>query len=48
MCEFLTAVHHKLLAKVVIYNYSAFGLAPVGSGGGWLASVPARNRITQS
>ncbi len=26
MCEFLTAVHHKLPIKVVIYNNSAFGL----------------------
>ena len=29
MCEFLTAVHHKLLVKVVIYNNSAFGLIPL-------------------
>jgi thiamine pyrophosphate-dependent acetolactate synthase large subunit-like protein len=26
MCEFLTAVHHKLPMKVVVYNNSAFGL----------------------
>jgi thiamine pyrophosphate-dependent acetolactate synthase large subunit-like protein len=26
MCEFLTAVHHQLPVKVVIYNNSAFGL----------------------
>jgi pyruvate dehydrogenase (quinone) len=26
MCEFLTAVHHKLPVKVVVYNNSAFGL----------------------
>src|SRR6202167_4704521 len=26
MCEFLTAVHHKLPVKVVIYNNGAFGL----------------------
>ena len=26
MCEFLTAVHHKLSVKVVIYNNAAFGL----------------------
>jgi thiamine pyrophosphate-dependent acetolactate synthase large subunit-like protein len=26
MCEFLTAVHHKLPIKVVVYNNSAFGL----------------------
>jgi thiamine pyrophosphate-dependent acetolactate synthase large subunit-like protein len=29
MCEFLTAVHHKLPIKVVIYNNSAFGLIPL-------------------
>jgi pyruvate dehydrogenase (quinone) len=29
MCEFLTAVHHKLPVKVVIYNNSAFGLIPL-------------------
>jgi pyruvate dehydrogenase (quinone) len=26
MCEFLTAVHHKLPVKVVVYNNSSFGL----------------------
>jgi len=26
MCEFMTAVHHKLPVKIVIYNNSAFGL----------------------
>jgi thiamine pyrophosphate-dependent acetolactate synthase large subunit-like protein len=26
MCEFLTAVHHKLPVKVIVYNNSAFGL----------------------
>jgi pyruvate dehydrogenase (quinone) len=26
MCEFLTAVHHKLPVKAVVYNNSAFGL----------------------
>jgi pyruvate dehydrogenase (quinone) len=26
MCEFLTAVHHRLPVKVVVYNNSAFGL----------------------
>src|SRR6202045_4700176 len=26
MCEFLTAVHHKLPAKAIVYNNSAFGL----------------------
>ncbi|HEY6257921.1 MAG TPA: thiamine pyrophosphate-dependent enzyme [Xanthobacteraceae bacterium] len=29
MCEFLTAVHHKLPIKVVIFNNSAFGLIPL-------------------
>ena len=29
MCEFLTAVHHKLPVKVVIYNNSTFGLIPL-------------------
>jgi hypothetical protein len=29
MCEFLTAVHHKLPVKMVIYNNSAFGLIPL-------------------
>jgi thiamine pyrophosphate-dependent acetolactate synthase large subunit-like protein len=29
MGEFLTAVHHKLPIKVVIYNNSAFGLIPL-------------------
>jgi len=26
MCEFLTAVHHKLPVKVIVYNNSSFGL----------------------
>src|SRR3981189_2396169 len=26
MCEFMTAVHHKLPVKVVVFNNSAFGL----------------------
>jgi thiamine pyrophosphate-dependent acetolactate synthase large subunit-like protein len=29
MSEFLTAVHHKLPVKIVIYNNSAFGLIPL-------------------
>ncbi|HEY2526510.1 MAG TPA: thiamine pyrophosphate-binding protein [Xanthobacteraceae bacterium] len=29
MCEFLTAVHHKLPVKIVVYNNSAFGLIPL-------------------
>jgi pyruvate dehydrogenase (quinone) len=28
MCEFLTAVHHKLPVKVVVYKNSAIGLIP--------------------
>jgi pyruvate dehydrogenase (quinone) len=29
MCEFLTAVHHKLPVKIIVYNNSAFGLIPL-------------------
>jgi pyruvate dehydrogenase (quinone) len=29
MCEFLTAVHHKLPVKIVVYNNSSFGLIPL-------------------
>jgi len=29
MCEFLTAVHHRLPVKVVVYNNSSFGLIPL-------------------
>ncbi len=29
MSEFLTAVHHKLPVKVVVYNNSSFGLIPL-------------------
>ena len=29
MCEFLTAVHHKLPIKVIVYNNSSFGLIPL-------------------
>lgn len=29
MCEFLTAAHHKLPVKVLVYNNSAFGLIPL-------------------
>jgi pyruvate dehydrogenase (quinone) len=29
MCEFLTAVQHKLPVKVIVYNNSAFGLIPL-------------------
>jgi pyruvate dehydrogenase (quinone) len=29
MCEFLTAVQHRLPVKVVVYNNSAFGLIPL-------------------
>jgi pyruvate dehydrogenase (quinone) len=31
MCEFLTAVHHKLPVKVLVYNNSAFGLIALES-----------------
>jgi pyruvate dehydrogenase (quinone) len=33
MCEFLTAVHHKLPVKVVVYNNSCFGLIPLEAEG---------------
>ena len=36
MCEFLTAVHHQLPVKVVIYNNSAFGLIPLEAEAGGL------------
>jgi thiamine pyrophosphate-dependent acetolactate synthase large subunit-like protein len=29
MCEFLTAAHHKLPVKVIVYNNSSFGLIPL-------------------
>src|SRR3984957_8881515 len=29
MCEFLTAVHHKLPVKVIVYNNLSFGLIPL-------------------
>src|SRR6202035_2029862 len=29
MCEFLTAVHHKLPVKAIVYNNSSFGLIPL-------------------
>jgi len=29
MCEFMTAVHHKLPVKAIVYNNSAFGLIPL-------------------
>jgi pyruvate dehydrogenase (quinone) len=29
MCEFLTAAHHKLPVKVIVYNNSCFGLIPL-------------------
>jgi pyruvate dehydrogenase (quinone) len=38
MCEFLTAVHHKLPVKVVVYNNSSFGLITLESEG---IGVPA-------
>jgi pyruvate dehydrogenase (quinone) len=33
MCEFLTAVHHKLPVKIVVYNNSSFGLIPLEAEG---------------
>ena len=50
MCEFLTAVHHKLPVKVVVYNNSAFGLISfeaesVGHiGVGFWVRMPYRSR----
>jgi pyruvate dehydrogenase (quinone) len=38
MCEFLTAVHHKLPVKVVVYNNSEFGLIVLEAEG---AGLPA-------
>jgi pyruvate dehydrogenase (quinone) len=38
MCEFLTAVHHKLPVKVIVYNNSAFGLITLEAEG---TGVPA-------
>src|SRR5580693_8981546 len=38
MCEFLTAVHHKLPVKAVVYNNSSFGLITLEAEG---AGVPA-------
>ncbi|MBO0758482.1 MAG: ubiquinone-dependent pyruvate dehydrogenase [Bradyrhizobiaceae bacterium] len=43
MCEFLTAVHHKLPVKVVIFNNSAFGLIPLEAESATL--VPFREGI---
>jgi pyruvate dehydrogenase (quinone) len=38
MCEFLTAVHHKLPVKVIVYNNSSFGLITLEAEG---IGVPA-------
>ena len=43
MGEFLTAVHHRLPVKVIIYNNSAFGLIPLEAEA--LASLPFREAI---
>jgi len=43
MCEFLTAVHHKLPVKVIVYNNSAFGLIPLEAEAAGL--VPYRKGI---
>jgi thiamine pyrophosphate-dependent acetolactate synthase large subunit-like protein len=37
MCEFMTAVHHKLSVKVVVFNNSAFGLITFEAEGAALA-----------
>ena len=42
MCEFLTAVHHKLPVKVIVYNNSSFGLIHAGSGSDGPAGLPER------
>jgi pyruvate dehydrogenase (quinone) len=38
MCEFLTAVHHKLPVKVIVYNNSSFGLITLEAEG---VGIPA-------
>ncbi len=41
MCEFLTAVHHKLPVKAVVYNNSAFGLITLEAESVGLAALQA-------
>ena len=48
MCEFLTAVHHKLPVKVIVYNNSAFGLISLEAEVCGSRSLSGRNRIPQS
>ena len=48
MGEFLTAVHHKLPVKVVIYNNSAFGLITLEAECVGPACLREGNRISQS
>ena len=48
MCEFLTAVHHKLPVKVVIYNNAAFGLIRLEAEFDRRPAVRAGHRISQS
>jgi thiamine pyrophosphate-dependent acetolactate synthase large subunit-like protein len=48
MCEFLSAVHHKLPVKAAIYNNSSFGLIPLEARSSRSGSLPGRRRIPQS
>ena len=48
MGEFLTAVHHKLPVKVVIYNNSALRADHAGGRERRHAAVPGRHRVSQS
>ena len=48
MCEFLTAVHHKLPVKVVVYDNSEFGLITLEAEIHRSAGLPQRDRISQS
>jgi thiamine pyrophosphate-dependent acetolactate synthase large subunit-like protein len=41
MSEFLTAVHHKLPVKVVVYNNASFGLIPLEAGASGLPAYRA-------
>ena len=48
MCEFLTAVHHKLPVKAMVYNNSSFGLIPLEAEVGRPAGFHEGHRIPQS
>ena len=48
MSEFLTAVHHKLPVKVIIYNNSAFGLIPLEAEAVGLPAYRDANETPQS